>query len=160
MPPYHVGLTEGHLTATAWPVCTVNEKMDNSANFRYSQDSERRLFAQSVGYSLKSSSLLKTVFGRNLLLEFFEFASVYVRIKSQMIRYGAGQGDNLSYLGFREQPDLKVEIGMLAVSLGHAISADEDEGCLSLSRRFLRSPSRYQGQEHSRTEKAQGLSPR
>jgi hypothetical protein len=63
-----------------------------------------------------------------VLLEFFELASVYVRFKSQVIRYGASQGDNLRYLVFHERAHLKIEIGMLAVSLGHAVLSDEDEG--------------------------------
>jgi hypothetical protein len=72
-----------------------------------------------------------------VLLEFFELASVYVQFKSQMICYGASQGDNLRYLVFREQAHLKIEIGMLAVSLGHAVSAYEDEGGQELRPRQL-----------------------
>jgi hypothetical protein len=76
-------------------------RLDDSANFRYLKKFEGgRLFAQIV-------ELIEDRFRHNVLLEFFEFASVYVQIKSQMIRYGAGQGDNLRYLVFGEQAQFR-----------------------------------------------------
>jgi len=97
-------------------------RLNGSANLRYLKNSEAAgLFAQIV-------ELIEDRFGHNVLFEFFEFAPVYVQIKSQTICYGARQGDNLRYLVFGEQTHLKIEVGVLAVSLGHAILAYEDEG--------------------------------
>jgi hypothetical protein len=45
-----------------------------------------------------------------------------------MICYRRNQRDNLRYFVFRKKAHLKVEIGVLAVGVDHAVLPDEDEG--------------------------------
>jgi hypothetical protein len=111
-----------YFPATPCPVASIMRRSDDSAILRYFEKfGGGRLFAQIV-------ELIEDRFRHNVLLELFEFASVYVQIESQMIRYGAGHGGNLCYLVLRKEAHLQIEVGMLAVSLGHAILSDEDEG--------------------------------